>query len=56
MEQFLFNALEQAPTFLGLTVLAVVLYRQNNRLLDELFGRIENLERRLVELEKRISE
>lgn len=54
MEQFILNALEQSPTFMGLAVLAVVLYRQNNRLLDELFGRIENLERRLVELERKI--
>lgn len=56
MTDLFLQALEQLPTFVGLILLAYILYRQNNRLLDQLFGKIDALERKVDSLQQTVSE
>lgn len=49
--EFMEILVQQAPNLIGLGLLALVLYRQVNRLLDELLGRLDAVETAIVELQ-----
>ena len=54
MDTLFSQMLERFPTFLGLIILAYVLYRQNERLLSELLDKIDELEERLRAIEDQL--
>jgi len=56
MEELIKLVIEQSPTFIGLLLLAFVLYRQNERLLDNLFDEIDNLASEVDLMRKDIEE
>jgi len=51
MDAMFLKIVEGAPTFIGLVVAVWILYRQTERLMNELFGRIDMLEARIDSLE-----
>ena len=50
MEQMITNLIERFPTFLGLVLLAYVLYRQNQQMLNAWLGQLEGLRKEIREL------
>jgi len=54
MDTMILKMLEGAPTFVGLVVAVFILYRQNERLMSELFERLDLLDRRVSSLETRV--
>ena len=50
MTELLQGLVEAFPNLAGLIVLAAILYRQNDKLLGELFERIDLLERQVADL------
>lgn len=56
MDELVKLVVEQFPTFLGLILLAWVLLRQNERLLDTLFDELDNLSTDLADLRKQVEE
>ena len=55
MDEIAKVVIEQFPTFAGLIILTVILHRQNERLLDEFFIQLDDMQERLGEIEKRLS-
>lgn len=51
MEEIILTIVENFPNLFGLAILAAILYRQNEKLLAELFNKIDNLETRIARLE-----
>ena len=54
MDEIFSIVVSQFPTFAGLIVLAIILYRQNEKLLDKFFTELDDIRERLTEIEKRL--
>ena len=50
MEELLKTLVEQMPSMIGLIVAIVVLYRQNEQLLRDVFKRLDDLERKIEQM------
>jgi len=50
MENIIADLLAKLPDFIGLAVAVVILYRQNNKLLDAVLRRVEALEKKLDDM------
>lgn len=56
MSDIFVRVFDELPTFIGLVLLAYILYKQNTRLLDRTFTKIDALEQKVDRLEKTVSE
>lgn len=56
MPDLFLRAIEQLPTFIGLILLAYVLWRQNTRLLEQMFGKVDTLSEELKKVQAQIAE
>ena len=50
MDELLKTLVEQMPSMIGLIVAIVVLYRQNEQLLRDVFKRLDDLERKIEQM------
>ena len=51
MEELLETLVAQMPSMIGLVVAIVVLYRQNEQLLRDVFKRLDDLERKIERMD-----
>lgn len=54
MEQLLIDLIKNAPSLIGLGIAVWLLYRQNDRLLTDMFARMDKLEEKIENLENRV--
>jgi len=55
MEELLRAVIENIPNLLGLVLFGVAMWYQNNRLLDTLFGEIDELKHDIAELRQQVT-